>query len=237
MLEQMSEDFRASFLLRLTREIIENTETYKKLKIKEEAKEFIKEEREGGTPSLLSHDKEVIEEVKKEEIKELISEKIKKDSEKIFEMGKEDLLSELKMISKPSHRLIKKMPLRRTPPVLRIQEPTLPETVRYLKPIPTSEEIDLGKINIIVRDPLVKFMECSGPEENIFVTGIMGRKPTPIKLSKEEIEEMVGKFAAASRIPVNEGLFKAAVGNLVISAVISEIAGIKFIIRKISAEI
>ena len=44
----------------------------------------------------------------------------------------------------------------------------------------------------------------------------------------------MGKFAAASRIPINEGLFKAAVGNLVISAVVSEIAGIKFIIRKIA---
>jgi len=62
----------------------------------------------------------------------------------------------------------------------------------------------------------------------------MGRKPTAIRLGSEEVEQIVGNFAAISKIPVHEGLFKAAVGRLVISAVVSEIAGIKFVIRKIS---
>ena len=231
MLEQTHKDFRANFLLRLTREIIENTETYKSLKIKEVAREFIKEEKEGGTPSVIGQSREAIKEIQKEEVKEFVRERIKNDSEKISEMKKVGLLPELKMISKPFQR----PRIRKIPPILRIQEPALPETVQYLRPIQTSEEIDLGKLNIMVRDPLVKIMECNGPDENILVMGIMGRKPTPIKLNREEIEETVGKFAAASRIPIHEGLFKAAVGNLVISAVISEIAGIKFIIRKISA--
>ena len=43
-----------------------------------------------------------------------------------------------------------------------------------------------------------------------------------------------GKFSVASKIPVNEGLFKAAIGNLIISAVVSDIVGIKFVIRKIA---
>ncbi len=227
---QISNDFRASFFLRLTREIIENTAAYRELKIKEEAEEFVKKEREGKTPSIIGKTRETIKEIKKEEVKEFVKEKIKKDYEKISEMKRIGLLPELKMVSNP----VQRPRIRKIPPVLRIPEPALPETVRYLKPTPTSEEINLGKINIMVRDPLVKIMECNGPEENILVTGIMGRKPTPIKLSKGEIEGVVGKFAAAAKIPVNEGLFKAAVGNLVISAVISEVAGIKFVIRKIS---
>ena len=38
------------------------------------------------------------------------------------------------------------------------------------------------------------------------------------------------------KIPINEGLFKAAIGNIVISAVVSDVVGIKFVIRKISKE-
>lgn len=233
MLEQTSREFRAIFLLKLTREILENTASYRGLRVKE----FIKEEKEGKMPSPQFNilDEETKREIKKEEVKEFIRGKIKEESEKISEMEKVGLAPELRMVSEPFHRPIQKHMIRKIPPLLRISEPALPETVSYLRPIPTAEEIDIGKLNILVKDPLVKIMECNGPEENILVMGIMGRKPTPIKLNREEVEEVVGKFAAASRIPVNEGLFKAAAGNLVISAVVSEIAGIKFIIRKISA--
>lgn len=227
--EQTSKDFGARFLLMLTKEIIENTEAYKNLKIKKEVKEFIvKEKKELELPGLA-------EEVKKEGVKEFISGKIKKESEKISEMGKAGLLPELKMIFKPMEKSARmRIPIKKIPPFLRIPEPALPGTVSYIRPIPTSEEIDLGNLNILIKDPLVKIIECNGTNENIIVMGMMGRKPTPIELTSEEIEEIVGKFAAASRIPVHEGLFKAAVGNLVISAVISEITGVKFIIRKIS---
>ena len=66
--------------------------------------------------------------------------------------------------------------------------------------------------------------------------GIMGRKKTPIKLSKEEIDQIVRAFSESAKIPSTEGLFKAAFGNLVISAVVSDIVGTRFIIRKIAQE-
>ena len=231
MLEQTSKDFRASFLLMLTKEIIENTETYKSLKIKKEIKEFdIKEKRE---PAL--REGTIKEGVRKEEVKEFIKEKRKKESEKIFEMKKTGLLPELRIISKPVKNFAQmKAGIKKIPPVLRIPEPALPETVSYLKPIPTSENLDLVKLSILIRDPLVKIIECNGPDENIIVIGMMGRKPTPIKLSKEEMNEILEKFSGASKIPLHGGLFKAAVGNMIMSAVISDIAGIKFVIRKIS---
>ena len=231
MLEQTSKDFRASFLLMLTKEIIEHTETYKNLKIKKEIKEFdIKEKKE---PEL--RERTIKEGVRKEEIKELVRERIKKESEKISEMKKTGLLPELRIISKPMENLTQmRTSIKKIPPVLRIPEPSLPETVSYLKPIPTSENLDIVKLGILIRDPLVKIIECNGPEENIIVIGMMGRKPTPIKLSKEEMNEILKKFSGASKIPLHEGLFKAAVGNMIMSAVISEIAGIKFVIRKIS---
>ena len=152
-------------------------------------------------------------------------------------MGKVGLLPELRMISRPVRKFTRRRAgIEKIPPILKIPEPELPETVRYLKPVPTSEEMDLANLNILVKDPLVKIIECNGPDENILVMGMMGRRSTPIKLSKEEIDEILEKFSGVSRIPLHEGLFKAAVGNLIISAVISEIVGIKFVIRKISRE-
>lgn len=227
MLEQTSEKFRANFLLRLTKEIIENTETYRSLVVKKEVREFIREEDKRKEKEIESQQE------KREEIKKLVEEKAKKESEKISEMETQGLLPELKMLSGTMQRRLK-TGFRKIPPLLRIPEPALPETVHNLRPQATTEEIDLVKLNILVRDPLVKVIECNGPDENILVMGVMGRKNTPIKLSKEEIEEIVEKFSSVAKIPVHEGLFKAAIGNLVISAVISEIVGIKFVIRKIS---
>ena len=163
-----------------------------------------------------------------------------KESEKVSEMKKTGLLPELKKVSAVPFiqprvqikKVVKEKP--KIVPILKIQEPALPETVSYIKPVPTSEKIDLGRLNLLVNDPLVKIIECNGEDNNIVVMGIMGRKNTPIKLNKEEIKDVVNRFSEAARIPINEGLFKAAVGNLVISAVISEIVGIQFIIRKIS---
>ncbi len=227
MLEQTSDNFRAKFLLKFAKELIENTKTYSIFRIE---KESIIEKKEEA----------VAEKIKKEEIKEFVKEKIFEESEKISGMEKESLLSELKKVLKapePARKPIKKRLVWKTPSALRIPEIPLPKTVQYLKPIPTSEQIDLGKLNILMQDPLVKAIECNAPGQNVLVMGIMGRKKTPIILGKEEIEDVLQRFSQAAKIPVHEGLFKAAVGNLVISSVISEIVGIQFIIRKISQEV
>jgi hypothetical protein len=226
LLEQTSKEFRMRFLLRLTRELIENTKTYQELKIKREI-EFIEKKKE---------ERPVIarEIQKQEEIKRTVSEKMREEHKRISEMEHKGLPIGLQALSTPIQKPVRQIIVRKAPQIPQIPEPALPPTVSYLRPIPTSEEIDLGRINILVRDPLVKIIESDGPEENIFVVGMMGRKPTAIKLSKEELQAVLERFSTASKIPLHEGLFKAAVGRLVISAVVSEIAGIKFVIRKIS---
>jgi len=118
-------------------------------------------------------------------------------------------------------------------PVLRIPRPKLPPRFQYLKPIPTSVEIDLGKLNPLAKDPLVKNIECNGPNQNIIVEGTMGRKKTQIKLDRKEIDEMIDKFSKTAKIPIYEGVFRVIVGKFIFSAIISEIIGSKFIIRKI----
>ncbi len=227
-IEKLPKDFGEKFLLLFIKEVIENTSAYHELKIREEVKKVIKEKPE----KRMAEEAVAAKEIKKAEIKNIIHEKEQRDSEKLSEMYIKGLPLELKNLSEPTPL---KFRIKKTP-VLRIPETALPPTVSHIMPVPTAEEIDIGKLNALVRDPIVRVMECNGPDENIFVMGIMGRKPTPIKLSKEEMQEILERFSSATKIPITEGLFKAAIGTLVLSAVISEIAGIKFIIRKISPE-
>lgn len=120
-------------------------------------------------------------------------------------------------------------------PQIKIPEPKLPPNFEYLRPVPTNEEIDLKKLNALVKDNFVRTIECTGPNQNIMVTGTMGRKPTAIKLSKEEIQEVLETFAMRAKIPLNKGVFKIAFGNLILSAIASEVIGSKFIIKKMES--
>ena len=237
MLEQTSKKFREDFLLKLTREILENTQTYRSFGLKNEVKKVLRRVEEGKTTlesNVMELEEKRREKIKKEEMQHFITERIKEELKKNYEIGKKDLSAELKTISRPVSRpVIKNVFARKIPPFLRIPEPRLPETARHIRPEATGEEIDLGKINILIRDSLVKVIECNGQDENILVIGIMGRKKTPIILNKEEIEQILRAFSQVAKIPVTEGLFKAAVGSAVISAVISDIVGIQFVIRKI----
>ena len=57
---------------------------------------------------------------------------------------------------------------------------------------------------------------------------------TKVILDQPEISMIIEMFSREARIPVVGGILKAAVGNLVISAVISDFVGSRFIINKIS---
>lgn len=210
MLKQTSKEFRKLFLLEFTRQLID---AYAPEDIAKLEKILKKEDKEGT----------IIQQESKELVKSIIHEKEK----------------ELKFLEEKKTPLKRKPDLkrsldslRRTRPVLRIPETRLPQTFQYLKPTPTNTEIDLGKLNAFVQDPLVKVIECNGPDENIIVHGSMGTKPTNIILKKEEIDEIIKRFAEAAKIPQDEGIFKAVFGKLILSAIISETVGSKFVIRK-----
>jgi hypothetical protein len=119
-------------------------------------------------------------------------------------------------------------------PSLFIPESKLPEHLEYLKPMPTAGvEIDLWKLNPVIKDRAVRVIEVN-PDEKVIVTGAMGTKPTNIILNKEDIDRVINEFSKASKIPVEEGVYRVVVGNLILSAVISEVIGSKFIIRKMT---
>jgi len=116
---------------------------------------------------------------------------------------------------------------------LTIPEPTLPSHLQYLNPVPSNIQINLEKLNPLIKDPAVKFIECNGPDEHIIVRGGMGTKPTNIVLGKEEIDKIIKTFSQLSRIPTHNGVYRVVVGRLILSSIISDVVGTKFTIKKI----
>ncbi len=103
------------------------------------------------------------------------------------------------------------------------------------QPVPTKlpENFSLGKLDILIRDPRVTVIECSGPLSQIIARTSGRRTITQIALTKEEIDKIIEEFSRHAKIPALEGNFKAAVGNLIINAVISK-EKTSFIINKIT---
>jgi len=93
---------------------------------------------------------------------------------------------------------------------------------------------NLGKIELFLKDPFIQSIECRGPGQSILIKRQNRITPTRIILTSEEIKEIINNFSQKAKIPIIEGILKAAVGNLVISAVTSEFVGSRFIINKIS---
>jgi len=212
MLKETSEKFRKFFLLEFTKELIKNNSPGEIFKLEKIIEDKRNEQREP---------------IEKETLREAVREKERKI------VKKELALEDLKFAKSNFEKELKT--LKRRKPILRIPEPRLPSTMNYLKPFPVkTEEIDLGKLNPLIQDPMIKVIECKGPEENLIVRGPMGTKPTKIVLNKEEINEIIKKFSETTKIPAQEGVFKAVTGRLIISAIISEIVGSKFIIKKMS---
>jgi hypothetical protein len=137
----------------------------------------------------------------------------------------------------PPRREISEGPQKIGYPVLRIPEPKLPEEFQYLKPVPSMREINLNKLNTLVNDPKIREIECAAPNKPIVVYGSMGRMPTEITLSNNEIEDIIQRFSKASKIPVDTGIYKVVVGNLIFSAIISDVIASRFLITKMKPSI
>ena len=114
------------------------------------------------------------------------------------------------------------------PPALISRQPTLPtQNV-------SQEKINLGKVTQFLLDPTVLSVECPGPNRNILVnrSGIMQTSGT--SLTKEEIDNLLKEISNKTRIPIVEGLFKTAFQDLVLTAVVSNFVGSRFVIQKIN---
>jgi len=220
-------DNKQVFLLLFARELIRNSE---------EGLFQLKRilEREGTTPS----NQMPLEQISEPNLKIGKDELIKSILSQAPRIGPDGEFSTLKPVNiEPQRREISDGYGRLPYPVLTIPEPKLPEEFKYLKPIASTKEIELGKLNPLINDPGIKKIECDGPNKAVVVSGNMGRKQTEIVLTNSEVEEVVERFSKAARIPSDIGLFRVVVGNLIFSAIISDVVPSRFMITKMSSTV
>jgi len=94
---------------------------------------------------------------------------------------------------------------------------------------------EYGKITPLLNDPSVSTIECAGVGKELTIIRAGQKQMTKISLSAGEIKEILQKVSDAVHIPLLEGVFRAAVDNFSINAVISEMIGSRFVIKKQTA--
>ena len=95
----------------------------------------------------------------------------------------------------------------------------------------------LSKLNPLIFDPSVESIECPGPGKTLLVnrSGVM--QTTNMILNFEETKKIMEEFSKLTKIPLSQhGVFRGAIGKLIITAVISEFVGTRFMIQKKSQQ-
>lgn len=113
----------------------------------------------------------------------------------------------------------------------------VPPVVRPIVPRETNVGLsrDYGKITLLLNDPSVSTIECQGAGKALTIIQAGRKQMTKIILSAEDIKNILGEISDAVRIPLLEGVFRAAVDNFSINAVISDTIGSRFVIKKQTA--
>jgi hypothetical protein len=88
------------------------------------------------------------------------------------------------------------------------------------------------RLNFLIKDPAVTEIECRGSDQTLLVKKAGIIQKTNIKISIEEIYQLIAEFSQKTKIPVIDGTLKAATNNLIITAVLSEILDPRFILQK-----
>lgn len=117
----------------------------------------------------------------------------------------------------------------------RMQQPQIPNPIMPV-PQPMPQNLNLGKLSMLVNDMRVSIIECPGANKLLIAKSAGIPSVTQISLTEDEIKNIIDQFSRESKIPIIGGLFKVAVGNLLMTAVISELVGSRFIIQKITPQ-
>jgi len=115
------------------------------------------------------------------------------------------------------------------PPIQKI----IPPSITYREQVGQIQEY--GKITPLLNDPSVSTIECRGAEKLIIIIRAGQKQITKISLSAKDIKGILEKISEKVHIPILEGVFRASVDNFSINAVISEMIGSRFVIKKHTA--
>ena len=121
------------------------------------------------------------------------------------------------------------------------QAPKIIPPIRTHVPLNISQGIPIrlnqnyGKITPLLDDPSVSTIECQGTEKPIMIIRAGQKQMTKITLNAEEIKNILKKVSDTTHIPLLDGVFRAAVDNFSINAIISGTIGSRFVIKKANA--
>lgn len=104
--------------------------------------------------------------------------------------------------------------------------------LNYTKPVRMrEEEIELYKVSSLMENPETK-MIIANPDEKVSIVTATGTEVTDLVLSREDINRIISSFSEKSKIPIKEGVYKVNFRNLTLSAIISEVIGSRFVIKR-----
>ncbi len=154
----------------------------------------------------------------------------------IFE--KKEAIKNLVKIEKEEALEIRRERFLRSPPIRRMNfgEPLFLRRMGELRPFPTMKKIDVGKIRMLLDDPKVKEVIYHGAHQKIKVRGFMGERNTNINLSQDEANQLLQNFSRNSKIPLQEGIFRAAVGRLIMVAQVKGNSAEQLSIKKLEVQ-
>ncbi len=225
MLKQSSIETRRKFLNNFTNEILAIVKHKKDSELRaREARERINTERE-----VVRLSRKYIKPKKIVEPIIPISEDIMKPISDEEEIKKEVLKkpeSRHKPVERPFTRPISPRPPQHQRP-MPIYKPTPSIAALHQTPF------DLRKIQVLIEDKEVTSIECQGEDKELIIKKRGQLMKTEIKLKKEDIAEVIRQFSERARIPLIEGLLRARVEDLQISAVVSNVASSRFIITRV----
>lgn len=112
-------------------------------------------------------------------------------------------------------------------PIHSIKQVIQPVSQRQVYP-----HTNLATIERILRDSSVLAIECVGAGRPIRVNRSGRIQDTKLVLNADEIKNAIEEFSTLARIPLVGKIFKAAVGNIVMTAVFSDYIGTRFILEK-----
>ncbi len=110
--------------------------------------------------------------------------------------------------------------------------PSIVSDVKSPAPNPLILSSAFAKINNLLKDPSIQSIECTGQGKPILVNKSGLIQTSNVILTKDEISSILEEISDKTKIPLIQGLFKAMLGNLIITAVISDFVGTRFIMQK-----
>jgi len=88
------------------------------------------------------------------------------------------------------------------------------------------------KLDSLIEDPSIQSIECPGPDKNLLIKKEGKIEPIALLLSADEIKSFLKKTSEKTNTSLEEGLFRAKLDSITITAVVSEFVGSKFVIQK-----